>query len=162
LELFAMAQAAATLMGLVLLWLMLSPWVEDAAALAIGGACVVCAYAGGRWLGAAEPELPRSIQSPRSPSAFERALAALRAGSRVARAAISPARLRPAFVKIKARGDRDRTGLAETIAPSVGAVVVEIEADGFLLHTIDEEAIDPQALKSFATGGAAPREGGVA
>jgi hypothetical protein len=64
-------------------------------------------------------------------------------------------------VKVKSRaGDhRDRASDVEYIAARLGAIVVEIEPDGVLLHALDEDAIDAQALRGLdaahPAGGAA-------
>jgi multisubunit Na+/H+ antiporter MnhE subunit len=146
-----MAQAAAMLMGLAALWFMLSPSFEDAGAAVIAGACIVAAFAGARRLIAANVDAPL-----RERSWLRRALEAVRAEGRVAVAAILPgARLKPAFVKIKTKDDRVRAALALAAAAHIGGVIVEMEADGFLLHTLDEDGVDARALRDIGAGSAA-------
>jgi hypothetical protein len=153
-----MAQAAAMLIGLAAFWLMLSPGfmlspgAGDLAGLAIGAAAVACAFAGARW---AAPESGARAQ-PRA-SLLRRAGQSVRMQARAAARALTPgARLKPAFVKMKLRGAAERAFIGADVAGRLGAVVVEMEEGGFLMHTLDEDAVDPGALGDADLGEAGP------
>ena len=56
--------------------------------------------------------------------------------------------LNPALVRIKTRvgAAHERAAFASLITATPGMAVVETDADGFLIHVIDEDAIDAEDL----------------
>jgi multisubunit Na+/H+ antiporter MnhE subunit len=59
--------------------------------------------------------------------------------------------LKPALVRIKTRATTalSQAVLADLISAAPGAVVVEADAAGLLVHVLDEDSIDAQALSQF-------------
>ena len=126
-----MARAAATLAGLIALWFVLAPRADSVGAIAIGTAAAVAAFGASRWLFGAPPA---SQGRPLRVGKFK-------GGDGLIRAALAPEQLKPGFVKIKARDAGMCAALARA-AGTNGAVIVEVEADGLLVHATDEDAIE--------------------
>ncbi|MBL8548416.1 MAG: hypothetical protein JNJ73_00420 [Hyphomonadaceae bacterium] len=128
-----MAQAAAMLTGLIALWFMLAPSADGAAG-AIGIGAAALAFGAARWLMGKAPAMRGARLR----------IGRFKRGGGILQAAFAPGRLKPGFVKIKARDEAMSAALARAAAQS-GAVVVEVEADGLLVHALDEEAIEALA-----------------
>jgi multisubunit Na+/H+ antiporter MnhE subunit len=138
-----MAQGAAMLAGLVLLWFLLSPRI-DAASVAIGVAVALVAAIGGRWLTgpARKPEA-----APAAARVRVRSAGALR---RILAGVLAPRRmLAPSLVKLRARDEATRAAYARAVAGAVGVLVVEVESDGLLLHVVEEGAVGAASEGTF-------------
>ncbi|MEZ5972972.1 MAG: Na+/H+ antiporter subunit E [Hyphomonadaceae bacterium] len=142
-----MLHAAAMFVGLAVLWIAAtqrasSPqdWVI------VFGAAFVCVMVAMRFGGA-------TGAFARSPRLL--ALSAARAGA-VARGAIATLRaalsadvkLNPALVRLRTRAAEadDRAAFANMISATPGMVVVDHDADGLLVHVVDESRIDAAEL----------------
>lgn len=142
-----MLHAAAMLTGLFLIWLAITQRGFSLVELGFGAAaalaCLVAAYRLGG-VGRAFARVPRLLL-----------LRLARAGA-VARGALTTVRLaiaadlslKPALVRVRSRvtGAGARSVLAEMISAAPGQVVVEADAEGLLLHVIDEDGVDAAAL----------------
>lgn len=144
-----MLHAAAMFVGLMVVWLLLVPEWREPEDLAIAGAAalacaVIGARLGGFGRGGAFSHAPQLaiLASSRVGAVIGGALATIRA-------ALDPdMTLRPALVRVKARASSDfaRAVLAEMIGAAPGATVVETDADGLLVHVLDEESLDATNL----------------
>lgn len=144
-----MLHAAAMLTGLGILWLLFAQqWrgPEDLA-LAAGAAlfCVVLsARLGGFGRGGAFTHALQLIVL-----AFTRAGAVIAGALSTIRSALAAdVTLKPALVRVKMRDGSDfaRAALADMIGAAPGGLVVEADAEGLLVHVLDEEAIDAENL----------------
>lgn len=139
-----MLHAAAMLFGLFVLWLLSTQaWStpQDVAIAAV--AVLACVLAGARFGGLARNPFGRAPQFlllvlGRISAVIAGALATLRA------ALAGDVTLRPALVRVKTRAVSPlaRAAFADMISAAPGVVVVESDADGLLVHVIDEEAVD--------------------
>lgn len=140
-----MLHAAAMLTGLFSLWLLLvqrwSAPMDFALAVAAALACVALASRLGG--------LGRNGPFARAPQmlslVLSRADAVTRGATATVRASIAAdVTLRPALVRVKWRvsSDSARAAYAAMVNAAPGAVVVETDPDGMLVHVIDEDAID--------------------
>lgn len=143
-----MLHAAALLAGLSIIWLIGAPHGQLSQTLLIAfSAALVCVVLAGRVGGVA-------------PSAFSRApqfalLTASRIGV-VLRGALSTVRaalaadvtLKPALVRVRTRASNafGKAVLADMISATPGMVVVETDAEGMLVHVIDEDGVDAADL----------------
>lgn len=159
-----MLHAAAMLAGFFVIWLLLAQRLGGLADVALAGvvaaACVaVAARFGG--VSAAFARAPGLVwlALARSGEVARGALATLRA------AAAADVTLKPALVRVRTRADsvEARAAFADMLSASPGMAVVETEADGFLVHALDEDAVDAadlgrleQAVIGAAGGGAQP------
>lgn len=135
--------AAAMLIGLALLWLLYAQRaltaLEFALAFGVAAVCVVLALRFGG-AGCGFSQAPARIGL-----AFARAAAVMRGALTTMRAAVAAdVTLAPALVRVKTRATsaESRAALADMISASPGMVVVETDLDGFLVHVIDEDAVD--------------------
>jgi multisubunit Na+/H+ antiporter MnhE subunit len=153
-----MLHAAAMLIGLCLLWLLATQrWTsaeEFGAAVAISVACVLAAARFGG-IGASFAMAPRlaTLSFMRIGAVAAGALSTLRA------AFAADVTLKPALVRIKTRAGAEagRAAFASQLSATPGAAVVETDADGFLAHVLNEDAIDAAdlgRLEARAAGGA--------
>lgn len=140
-----MLHAAAMLIGLFVVWLLLTQQWNGAQDFAIAGAaalaCVLLsARLGGFGRGSAFSHAPQLLilALSRLGAVFGGALATICA------ALAADVSLRPALVRVKTRATSDfsRAALADMIGAAPGAVVVEADAEGLLVHVLDEESID--------------------
>jgi multicomponent Na+:H+ antiporter subunit E len=148
-----MLHAAAMMIGLWAIWLVLTQtWMTPGDVLA-GGAiafvCMwVCAFFGGLGRGGG-----LFVHGPRLVLlALGRLGQVLNGAVTTTLAAFAPgSSLRPALVRVKLRSSSDfaRAALADMIGAAPGAVVVEADAEGLLVHVLDEEAIDAADLGGF-------------
>lgn len=153
-----MLHAAAMLGGLVVLWMLASQhWSSPQAwliAAAAGFACVVVAAR----LGGVSDSFWRA---PRSMIvALWRAGAVMRGAVATIRKALSAdVTLNPALVRVRTRVARssDRAAFASVLTMTPGMAVVETDAEGFLMHVIDEDSVDADELGRLerAAGGTA-------
>ncbi len=142
-----MLHAAAMLTGLFLFWLALTQRGFGAVEMAIGFAaalaCVVFAQRFGG-VGRGFSRAPRLLILRLS-----RVGAVAHGAVRTLKAAISSdVALTPALVRVRSRvgGAGARAVLAELISAAPGEVAVEADAEGVLLHVLDEDAVDAAAL----------------
>lgn len=145
-----MVHAAAMLTGLWVLWLLLTQSWDSPLALALGGAvalaCVLIAarfgvFQGGGGAFARAPQLMVLT--------LARGGEVLRGAMSVMRAAIAAdVTLKPALVRVRTRATTDlaRATMADMLSAAPGALVVDADPEGFLVHVLDEDAIDVVAL----------------
>ncbi len=147
-----MLHAATILIGLWMVWLLLTQgW--SAPDIAIGaGVALLCVAISARLGGVggggrAFAYAPRLIflALGRVRAVLSGAFSTLRAGL------AGDVTLQPALVRVRLRPSSDfaRAALADMISAAPGAVVVEADADGLLVHVLDEEAIEAADLGRF-------------
>lgn len=143
-----MLHAAAMLIGLFVLRLLLvqSGAAPEDFALA-GAAAAASVLVAARFGGIAPSAFARAPQFllllvARSRAVLSGVLSTLRAGL------AADVTLKPALVRVKTRPSSDfaRAALADTISAAPGAIVVDSDADSLLVHVLDEEAVDAEAL----------------
>lgn len=142
-----MLHAAAMLGGLIVLWMLSAQqWSSPQAWLIASAASVACVVLGAR-LGGVSRGFSRA---PRSAwVAFARVGAVVRGALATIRRAVSAdVAINPALVRIKTRAGaaHERAAFAGLISATPGMAVVETDADGFLIHVIDEDSIDADEL----------------
>lgn len=154
-----MLHAAAMLCGLVVLWMLASQhWSSPQAWLIAAGASFACVVVAARFGGVGDGfwRAPRSMIVT-----LWRAGAVMRGAVATIRKALSAdVTLNPALVRVRTRMTRsaDRAAFAGLLTATPGMAVVETDADGFLMHVIDEDSIDADDLGRLerAAGGAGP------
>lgn len=142
-----MLHAAAMLCGLVVLWMLAAGRVTSPQDWMIAGvvalACVVVAV---RFGGAtrAFTRAPRllALNVARAGAVVRGTLATLRA------AVSADVTMKPALVRVRSRaqGVAERASFANMITATPGMAVVDADADGLLVHVINEDAIDAADL----------------
>ncbi len=147
-----MVNAAAMFITLWGLWLLLAQQGLGAQALGVSAAvsalCVIIAArlgaVGGRGVYTHAFQLLAFVFG-RAGTVVAGALGAMRA------AIAADVTLKPALVRIKTRATTalSQAALADLISAAPGAVVVEADAGGLLVHVLDEDAIDAPALTRF-------------
>lgn len=148
-----MLHAAALLTGSFLLWLLLAQptptLVNFAVAGAIALACVLIAARFGG-VGAAFTRAPRGawLTIARAGEVSRGALATLRA------AVSADVTMRPALVRLRTRTRRteSRASFAHLLSATPSIAVVDTDADGFLVHVLNEDAIDAADLGRLENG----------
>lgn len=139
-----MLHAASVSLGLFLVWLLATQqWAGPANVAAGAGIAVACTLFAARF-GGLSPDFARA------PMLFWLALSqvaevARGAGAVLRRALSAKAALNPALVRVRTRavGASAKAAFANALSAAPGVVAVATEADGLLLHVIDEEAIEP-------------------
>lgn len=141
-----MLHAAAMFLGLCVVWLLATQrfaTVDD-----LGVAVVValmCTAIGMRAAGA-------SAAFARAPRAIYTVIARLGsvlagAGATVRAALAADVTLKPALVSVRTRGQgAERAAFADMLSATPGMAVVETDADGLLVHVMDEDSIDAADL----------------
>jgi multisubunit Na+/H+ antiporter MnhE subunit len=140
-----MLHAAAMLTGLFSLWLLLvQRWGAPMDFALAGAAAVACLVFASRLGG-----LGRNGPFARAPQMLSlvvsRADAVTRGAMATVRASIAAdVTLRPALARVKWRvsSDSARAAFAGMVSAAPGAVVVETDPDGMLVHVINEDAVD--------------------
>jgi multisubunit Na+/H+ antiporter MnhE subunit len=142
-----MLHAAAMLLGLILIWLALTQRAVAPLDWALAGLVALAALLiawrfGGLGRGFARTPQVLVLGASRANAIWRGAVGTVRA------AIAADVTLQPALVRVKSRvtGAEARAMLADMISAAPGQVVVEADADGLLLHVIDEEAVDAAAL----------------
>ncbi len=142
-----MLHAAAMLCGLAILWMLASQHWSSPQDWAIAfGASAVCVLIALRFGGASAAFLnaPRLLMLTGA-----RAAAVARGALGTIRSALSAdVTLKPALVRLRTRASRahERASFAGMISATPGMAVVESDADGFLVHVMNEDAIDADDL----------------
>lgn len=142
-----MLHAAAMLAGLAVLWMLVTQRASSPQDWAIAViASFVCVLAAARFGGASSAfaRAPRLLAV-----SVARAGAVARGSLATLRAAISAdVTMKPALVRVRARANRssERASFANMISATPGMAVVEADADGLLVHVINEDAIDAADL----------------
>lgn len=142
-----MLHAAAMLIGLSVLWMLVAQRVSSpqdvAVAVAVSFACVAVAlrFGGASSAFARAPRL-WMLNIARAGAVMRGALATLRA------AVSADVTMRPTLVRVRSRARRsaERASFANMISATPGMAVVETDADGLLVHVLDEDAIDAADL----------------
>lgn len=152
-----MLHAAAMLCGLAVLWMLVTQRAsspQDWAIAAVASlACVAVALCFGG-VSRAFGRAPRLLMLN-----VARVGAILRGTLSTLRAAVSAdVTMKPALVRVRTRAQdvSERASFANMISATPGMVVVEADADGLLVHVIDEDAIDAAdlgRLEDLAIGG---------
>lgn len=142
-----MLHAAAMLCGLILLWMLSTQaWsYPQAWAIAVGASLfavlVALRFGGASPAFARAPKLLFAVVA-RSGAVVRGALSTMR------RAVSADVTLNPALVRVKMRAPRavERASFAHMLTATPGMAVVETDADGLLLHVINEDKIDAADL----------------
>lgn len=142
-----MLHAAAMLLGLVILWMLgAQHWSSPqdwAIALGASALTVVVAlrFGGASSAFAHAPKL-LIVTTARVGSVIKGAATIIRA------AMSADVMLKPALVRVRTRTTRaeDRAAFAGMISATPGMAVVETDAEGFLVHVMNEDAIDAHDL----------------
>ncbi|GAM98829.1 Na(+)/H(+) antiporter subunit E [alpha proteobacterium U9-1i] len=149
-----MLHAAAMLAGLSTVWLVLTQrWstpLDFALALSASFVCVVIASRFGG-LGRTGPFLR---VAPGMALALSRSGAVMRGALATMRAALAAdVTLNPALVRVKWRvpDAHTRAVFADLVSAAPGAVVVETEMDGALVHVMNEDAVEAAELSRLET-----------
>jgi multisubunit Na+/H+ antiporter MnhE subunit len=154
-----MLHAAAMLFGLAILWMLASQnWSSPqdwAIALGASAACILVALRFGGASAAfwSAPKL-LILTGARVAAVASGALTTIRS------ALSADVTLKPALVHVRTRAARahERAVFAGMISATPGMAVVEADADGFLVHVMNEDAIDADdlgRLEQRASGGGA-------
>lgn len=152
-----MLHAAAMLCALIVLWMLAAQqWSSPQAWLIAAGASFACVLVAARLGGVSD----RFWRAPRSAFvALSRIGAVMRGAVATIRRAVSAdVSINPALVRIRTRMTRssERAALVSLLTATPGMAVVETDADGFLMHVIDEDSIDADELgrlERAASGG---------
>lgn len=142
-----MLHAAAMLCGLAVLWIAVSQRASSPQDWAIAAiVSLLCVAVSLRFGGASSAfaRAPRLLAL-----SVARAGAVVRGSLATLRAALSAdVTMKPALVRVRSRAQRasDRASFANMISATPGMAVVETDADGLLVHVIDEDAIDAADL----------------
>jgi multisubunit Na+/H+ antiporter MnhE subunit len=151
------------LLGLWVLFLALAQaWTGAAAlsaALIAAFACVLFAWRFGLFAGGdgAFAHAPRLWLA-----ALRGAPEVVRASLAVLRAAISAdVALKPALVRVRTSPATDgaRAALVDLVSAAPGAVVVDVDPEGFLVHVLDEDKADARALAALESRALAAVDG---
>lgn len=142
-----MLHAAAMLCGLVLLWMLSTQaWSSPQAWVIAVGASLFAVVVALR-LGGPSPAFSRAPKLllavlARSGAVVRGALSTMR------RAVSADVTLNPALVRVKMRAPRavERASFAHMLTATPGMAVVETDADGLLLHVMNEDKIDTAEL----------------
>ena len=140
-----MLHAAAMLTGLWIVWLLLTQRWDSALDLGVGaGAALLCVGLALRGGGAGE--------------AFARLPSSLLLVNEISKALGMNVTLKPALVRVKtrARKGEERAAFASMISATPGMAVVDADADGMLVHVLNEDevdAVDLGALEARVIGG---------
>jgi len=146
-----MLRAAAAFLGSLLIWLLVSQRMNSLAdvALALGAALtvvVVGAHFGGG-VSAAFARAPQMLAL-----GLSRVKTVLAGAGAVMRAAVAAdIKLTPGLVRLKTRSadDLTRADLATMIGGTPGNVVMEADAEGLLIHVMDEHEMDGGDLSAL-------------
>ncbi len=141
-----MLHAAAMLLGLCIIWLLATQQfgsVGDFAAAA--AAAALCTFVAARTTGVSRAfaRAPRALFT-----VFARAGAVLRGCLTTMGAALAAdISIKPALVRVLTRGrNPDRAAFADMLGATPGMAVVETDAEGLLVHVMNEDAIDAADL----------------
>lgn len=156
-----MLHTAAMLLGFFVIWLVATQRASTPEDLLIAaGASVFCVLvamrAGG--IGAAFASAPRAVWIT-----ISRAGAVLLGGLATIRAALAAdVTLKPALVRVKTRGrGAERAAFAGLLSATPGMAVVETDTEGFLVHVMNEDAIDAAELGRLERVTGAQNEGAL-
>jgi len=157
-----MLHAAAMLIGIfVLALLVFSQRAFGEAAMIAGALAVACVVFAARFggLGASAWSAPQATML-----GVARMGAVVSGAVRTIRSAIAAdVTLNPALVRVRSRAERGlaRAVMADLVSAAPGAVVVETEADGVLVHVTDEDGVDAADLGALEARVVSALEGGV-
>ncbi len=144
-----MLHAATMLTGLWALWMTLTQRWDGGGELGLGlVAALTCVLTAARFGGLSSSTFSPGILAltlRHLPAVFRGALATLRA------AVAADITLRPALVRIKPRPSSDsaRASFAGLISAAPGTLVVEADADGLLVHVLNEDSVDAREISNI-------------
>jgi len=154
-----MLHAAAMLFGLAIIWLIATGGFSRAEDIivAVGAAlvCVLVAWRSGSLGGFSHAPRGLYAAAVRSASVLSGAVKTIRA------ALAADITLQPALVRIKTRGrGAERVAFADLLSATPGSVVVETDPEGFLVHVMNEDAVDAAELGRLERVAGGQNEGG--
>lgn len=158
-----MLHAAAMLAGLAIIWLIGAPHAHFSQDVVFAGTAVVCSVAIAARLGGVSPNAFASAPQFVLLS-ISRFGAVLRGALSTMRAALAAdVTVKPALVRMRTRATTPFgiAAFADMISAAPGAVVVETDDDGLLVHVIDEDSVDGAALARLDAQVASAFEGGA-
>ena len=142
-----MLHAAATLIGCGLLWVMFTEHAGAPVDYVIAVAASLASFAIASRLFGAGHAYARAPQYAvlvigRARSVVANAWATIRA------AIAADVSLKPALVRVRTRAHSDisKAAFADMISATSGAVVVDADSDGLLVHVLDEDHVDAERL----------------
>ena len=148
-----MLHAAALLSGLLVLWILVTQRASSPQDWVISGVAVLACVAVALRFGGVSRAF---VRAPRLVALnVARAGAVARGTLATLRAAISAdVTMKPALVRVRSRaqGVAERASFANMISATPGMAVVETDADGLLVHVINEDAIDAADLGRLEDG----------
>lgn len=142
-----MLHAAALLCGLAALWLLVTQRASSPQDWMIAGIAVLACVAVAMRFGGVSRAYARAPRLLALNAA--RAGAVIRGTLSTLRAAVSAdVTMKPTLVRVRSRTQdvAERASFANMISATPGMAVVETDADGLLVHVIDEDAIDAADL----------------
>lgn len=152
-----MLHAAAMLFGLVILWMLVTQNVTSPQDWAIALAAAVACVAVGMRFGGVSSAFSRAprllvLNASRLNAIVRGALTTLRA------AASADVTIKPTLVRVRSRAQTvaERASFANMISATPGMAVVDTDADGLLVHVINEDeidAVDLGRLEDMVVGG---------
>ncbi len=142
-----MLHAAAMLIGLAVLWMLVTQPASSPQDWAMAAAVTIACAAVALRFGGVSSAFARALRLwalsiARSGAVARGALATLRA------AASADVTMKPALVRVRSRAtlSAERASFANMISATPGMAVVETDADGLLVHVLNEDAIDAADL----------------
>ncbi|MGD9967008.1 MAG: Na+/H+ antiporter subunit E [Hyphomonadaceae bacterium] len=142
-----MLHAAAMLCVLIVLWMLGAQAWSSPQAWAVAAVVGMCCVLAASRLGGLSSGF---LRAPHLVLVVVRRLAAVLRGalSTMRRAISADVTLNPALVRVKTRATTavERASFAHMLTATPGMAVVETDADGLLLHVMDEDKIDPSDL----------------
>ena len=152
-----MLHAAAMLSGLLILWMLLTQRATSPQDWAIAGAAALGCVAVAMRFGGLSSAFARAgrlfvLNVARLGAVARGALATLRA------AVSADVTMKPALVRVRTRAQSvaERASFANMISATPGMAVVDADADGLLVHVMDEDFIDAAdlgRLEDMSVGG---------
>jgi multisubunit Na+/H+ antiporter MnhE subunit len=148
-----MLHAVVLLAGLGGLFLALAGQQPDAQMLAVAGVSALLCVAWTARLGGLDAESVPYFRFVRlAPLLVARTQATIAGATRAARAAVrADITLKPELVRLRlrAQGDAARAAFAHLVNATPGEVVIDIDDDGLLMHTLDEDAVEDAQLAAL-------------
>ena len=160
-----MLNAAAMFVGLWLLWLLLVQQIQSVDAAAIGVAVALLSVFAAARLGALGGRGGFGATPRLAPLCLGRASGiGMGAASMLRTALIGGGAVNPALVRVRTRASSAaaRAALCDLISATPGAVVIESDDEGLLVHVLHEDQIDGASLSALESKVIAALDGGAA